>query len=76
MEVEVESGFTGLFRLVSGRGFFRGNVVVFWVFLVWVFVTFFFFHVFGGWPGKKNSFCQLFGQFLGVFSFWGGKIDE
>ena len=74
----VESGFTGLFRLVSVVFFFfRGNVVVvFWVFLVWVFVTFFFLHVFGGWPGKKNSFCQLFGQFLGVFSCWGGKIDE
>ena len=79
VEVEVESGFTVFFFFgwFPWSWFFSGKCRCFLVFLVWVFCNvFFFLHVFGGWPGKKNSFCQLFGQFLGVFSCWGGKIDE
>ena len=73
--VGVESGKPFFFRF-PWCFFFSGKCRRFLVFLVWVFVTFFFSMFSGVGLGKKNSFCQLFGQFLGVFSCWGGKIDE
>ena len=36
----------------------------------------FFFHVFGGWPGKKKQFLSTFRAVFRSFSCWGGKIDE
>ena len=72
-------GWVGFYRFVSvgfRSWFFSGKCCCFLGFSGLGVCNVFFFACFRGLAWEKNSFCQLFGQFLGVFSCWGGKIDE
>ena len=85
LRLESVGSVEGLSR--ENRFFFSSVSVVFFFFFFGEMPSFFgvsclgvcnvfFFHVFGGWPGKKKQFLSTFRAVFRSFSCWGGKIDE